>query len=131
MDAQFFVNQRWVSYPNWPVWLNDRVFIYKLNGNGLESRCCHLKQYFYGGDSTTDKIQHQKRYDLNTKLSNRYFNPNHEISLNLQRYATINKKEFIELLKKPNYQQLNLTSEERLKLKYLSENRNLTIKWAD
>ena len=32
------------SYPqfgNWPVWLNDWVFVYELNGSGFESRCCH------------------------------------------------------------------------------------------
>ena len=26
----------------WPVGLNGRVFVYKLSGCGLESRCCHL-----------------------------------------------------------------------------------------
>ena len=41
------------------------------------------------------------------------------------------QKEVTELLKKPNYQQLNLTSDEKLKLRYLSENRNLTIKGAN
>ena len=90
-----------------------------------------LKEYFYGGDSTTGKIQQEERCDLNTKRPNRYFNPNHETPLNLQRYASIVKKEVTELLKKPNYQQSNLTSDERLKLRYLSENRNLTIKGAD
>ena len=40
-----------------------------------------LKEYFHGGDSTTDKIQEEKRCDLNTKLPNRYFNPNHETPL--------------------------------------------------
>ena len=51
--------------------------------------------------------------------------------LNWQRYISIVKKEVTELLKKPNYQQSNLTSDERLKLWYLSENRYLTIKGAD
>ena len=27
-----------------------------------------LKEYFYGGDSITDKIQQEERCDLNTKL---------------------------------------------------------------
>ena len=40
-----------------------------------------LREYFHGGDSTTDKIQQEKRCDLNSKLSNRYFNPNHETPL--------------------------------------------------
>ena len=31
----------------WPVWLNGRVFIYELNGYGLQSRCCHLN-FRYG-----------------------------------------------------------------------------------
>ena len=66
---------------------------------------------------------------VNTKLPNCYFNPNHETPLNLQRYTSIVKK-VTELLKKPNYQQSNLTAEERIKLKRLSENRNLTIKGA-
>ena len=66
-----------------------------------------------------------------TQLSNRYFNPNHETPLNLQGYISIVKKEVTELLKKPNYQQSNLTSDEKLKLRYLSENRNLTIKGAN
>ena len=35
------------------------------------------------------------------------------------------------MLKKPSYQQVNLTSQKRYKPKYLSENRNLTIKGAD
>ena len=26
----------------WPVWLNGRVFIYKLSGYGFESHYCHL-----------------------------------------------------------------------------------------
>ena len=90
-----------------------------------------LKEYFYGGDSNTDKIQQEERCDLNTKLPNRYFNPNHEAPLNLQRHISIVKKEVTELLKKPNYQQSNLTSDERLKLRYLSENHNLTIQGAD
>ena len=25
----------------WPFWLNGWVFVYKLNGCGLESGCCH------------------------------------------------------------------------------------------
>ena len=90
-----------------------------------------LKEYFYGGDNITDKIQHEGRSDLNTKLKNGYFNPNHETPLNLQRYISVVKKGVIELLKKSNYQQPNLTSGERLKLTYLSENRNLNIKGAD
>ena len=85
----------------------------------------------FSGDSNTDKIQQEERCYLNTKLPNCCFNPNHETPLNLQRYISIVKKEIIELLKKPNYQQSNLTSDERLKLRYLSENRNLTIKGAD
>ena len=40
------------------------------------------------------------------------------------------KKQVAEL-KKSNYHQSNLTSEERLKLRYLSKNCNLTIKGAD
>ena len=55
--------------------------------------CRKLKEYFYGGDTTTDKIQHEERCDLNTKLPNRYFNPNYETLLNLQRYISIVKKE--------------------------------------
>ena len=27
---------------DWPVWLNDWVFVYKLNGYDFESRCNHL-----------------------------------------------------------------------------------------
>ena len=88
-----------------------------------------IKEYFYGGD--TNKIQQEERCDLNTKLLNRYFNPNHETPLNLQRYISIVKKEIAEILKKPNYQQSNMTSNERLKLSYLSPKRNLTIKEAD
>ena len=90
-----------------------------------------LKEYFHSGDSSTDKIQHEETCDLNTKLPNCYFNPNNETPLNLQRYISIVKKEITELLKKPNYQQSNLTSDERLKLRHLSENRNLTIKGSD
>ena len=26
------------------VWLNARVFVYKLSGSGFESRCCHIKK---------------------------------------------------------------------------------------
>ena len=90
-----------------------------------------LKQYFYGGDNITDIIEQEERCDLNIKLPNRYFNPNHETTLNLQRYISVVKKEVTELLKNPNYQEQNLTSDERLKLRYLSENGNLTIKAAD
>ena len=90
-----------------------------------------LKEYFHGGESNTDKIQQEERCDLNTKLPNCYFSPNHETPLNLQRYISIVKKETTELIKKSNYQQSNLTSDETLKLRYLSENRNLTIKGAD
>ena len=89
-----------------------------------------LKEHFYGGDNITDKIQQEERCDLNTKLPNRYFNPNHETPLNLQRYISVVKKEVTELLKNPNYQEPNLTSDERLKLSYLSENGYLTIKAA-
>ena len=73
----------------------------------------------------------QVRCDLNSNLPNCSFNPNHKTPLNLQRYISIVKKEVTELLKKPNYQQSNLTSDERLKLWYLSENCYLTIKGAD
>ena len=90
-----------------------------------------LKEYFHGGDSTIDKIQQEERCDLSTKLPNRYFNPNHETPLNLQKYISIVKKEVTEVIEKPNYKQSNLISEERLKLRCLSENRNLTIKGAD
>ena len=48
-----------------------------------------------------------------------------------RKYILIVRKEFIELLKKPNYRQSNLTAEERFKLMYLTENHNLTIKGAD
>ena len=89
-----------------------------------------LKQYFYGGDNITDIIEQEERCDLNTKLPNCYFNPNHETPLNLQRYISVVKKEVTELLKNPNYQEPNLTSDERLKPRYLSENRYLTIKAA-
>ena len=51
-----------------------------------------LKEYCHGGDSTTDKIQQKERCDLNIKLPNCYFNPNHETPLNLQRYISIVKK---------------------------------------
>ena len=44
---------------------------------------------------------------------------------------SIVKKEVTELLKKPNYQQSNVTSEERPNVRYLSEYRKLTIKGAD
>ena len=89
------------------------------------------KEYLYGGDSITDKIQQEERCGLKTKLPNPYFNPNYETSLNLQRYISVVKKEVTELLKKPNYQRSNLTLEELLKLRYLSENRNITIKRAE
>ena len=76
-----------------------------------------LKEYFWSGENITDKIQEQERCNLNTKLPNRYFNPNHKTPLNLQRYISVVKKEATELLKKINYQQPNLTSDERLKLR--------------
>ena len=31
----------------WPVWLNGRVFVYKLWGCGFQSSCCHLKFKFF------------------------------------------------------------------------------------
>ena len=102
-----------------------------MDGLHFFCRNLKLKEYFYGRNSITDKIQQEERYDLNTKFPNLYFNPNHETPLNLQRYISVVKKEVTELLKKPNYQEPNLTSDERLKLRYLSENRNLTIKAAD
>ena len=89
------------------------------------------KEYFYGRNSITDKIKPEERYDLNTKLPNLYVIPNHGTPLNLQRYFSVVKGEVTELRKKPNYQQSNLTSGERLKLRYLSDNSNLTIKGAD
>ena len=95
------------------------------------SESVKIVHFFSIGNDITDKIQQEERCDLNTKLPNRYFNPNHETPLNLQRYISVVKKEVTELLKKPNYQEPNLTSDERLKLRYLSENRNLTIKAAD
>ena len=30
----------------WPVWLNGWVFVYKLNGWGLQSRCSHLHLWY-------------------------------------------------------------------------------------
>ena len=84
------------------------------------------KSIFYGGVTTINKIQQERRCDLNTKLRNRYLNSNHETPLNLPRYISIFKKEVTELLKKPNYQKSNLAAEERPKLKHFSENRNLT-----
>ena len=73
----------------------------------------------------------QVRCDLNSNLPNCSFNPNHKTPLNLQRYISIVKKEVTELLKKPNYQQSNLASDERLKLRHLSKNCNLTTKGED
>ena len=51
-----------------------------------------LKEYFYGGDTTAYKIRQEERYDLNTKLPNHYFSPNHETPSNLQRHISIVKK---------------------------------------
>ena len=56
-------------------------------------RKLNLKEYFHGGDTTTDKIQQEERCDLNAKLPNGYFSPNHETPLNLQRYIAISKKQ--------------------------------------
>ena len=72
-----------------------------------------------------------RRSDLNAKLPNHYLNSNHETPLILQRYISTVQKEVTELLRKPNSQQSNLTSDEKLKLRYLSLKRNLTIKGAD
>ena len=94
-------------------------------------RKLNLKEYFHGGDTTTDKIQQEERCDLNIKLPNGYFSLNHETPLNLQRYIAIVRKAVTELLKTSNYQQSNLTSDEKFRLRYLSENRNLTIQRAD
>ena len=33
---------KWTLKPNWPVWLNGWVFVYKLSGCGFESCCSHL-----------------------------------------------------------------------------------------
>ena len=63
--------------------LDDLYFFY---------RKLKLKEYFYGGDNITDKIQQEDRGDLNSKLPNRYFN-----------HETVVKKEVTELLKNPNY----------------------------
>ena len=89
------------------------------------------KKEFCGGDSITGKIQQEERCGLKTKLPNRSFNPHRETLLNLQRHFSVVEKEVTELLKIPNYQQSNLTSDERPRLRYLSENRNLTIKRAE
>ena len=40
----------------------------------LFCRKLKLKEYFYGGNSITDKIQQKERCDLNTELPNRCFN---------------------------------------------------------
>ena len=53
-----------------------------LDGLYFFCRKLKLKEYFYGDDTTTDKIQAEERCDLNTKFPNRYFNPNHETPLN-------------------------------------------------
>ena len=82
-------------------------------------RKLELKENFYGSDNITDKRLQEERCDLNTKLPNRYFNPNHETPLNLQKYISVVKKEVTELLKNPDYQEPNLTSDERLKRRYL------------
>ena len=44
------------------------------------------------------------------------FHPNHETPLNLQRYISVVKKEVTELLKNPNYQESNLTSDKSEKI---------------
>ena len=102
-----------------------------MDGLYFFCRNLKLKEYFYGCNSITDKIQQEERYDLNTKFPNLYFNPNHETPVSLQKYFSVVKKDVTELLKKPNYQLSNLTSGERLKLRYLSGNSNLTVKGAD
>ena len=127
-ESETSLLNKWLNFcpstkePNKEQLLDDLYFF---------CRKLKLKEYFYGGNTTTDRIQQKGRRDLNSKLPNRYFNPNHETPLNLQRYISTVKKEVTELLKKPNFQQSNLTSDEKLKLRYLSENRNLTIKGAD
>ena len=48
-----------------------------------------LKEYFYGDDTTNNKLQKQEICDANTKLPYHYFSPNHESPLNLQGYIYI------------------------------------------
>ena len=73
-----------------------------------------------------------------TKCSSRkkdlILTPSFEIATLTFKFTKIyinSQKKVIELLKKSNYRQSNMTAEERLKLKYLPQNRNLTIKGAD
>ena len=40
----YFVNEHSTSWPDWPVWLNSWVFIYKLSSCGFVSLCSHLVQ---------------------------------------------------------------------------------------
>lgn len=75
-----------------------------------QSKC---KEYFYNEAITTDEIQQVERCDLNTRIPKRYFDPNNETTLNLKKHISIFKKEAIELLKKPNCQQSNLTAEKK------------------
>ena len=98
--------------------------LYTFNLRSVSTGKC--KEHFYNEAITTDEIQQEEVCHLNTKFQKRYFNSNDEATESKK----IFKKEATELLKKPNCQQSNLTAEERHRLKYLSENRNLIIKGA-
>ena len=62
-----------------------------------------LKEYFYDGDTTTNKVHQVERCHLNTKL------PTCDFNRPIKFFNS--QKELTELLKKPKYQQSNLTAE--------------------
>ena len=44
----------------WPVWLNDSVFVYELNGFGFGFRCSHPNfRYFFFAASIITQLSHK------------------------------------------------------------------------
>ena len=61
-----FVNEHSMILPNWPVWLNGWVFLYKLSGCGFESRCCLLKT------SDMAPASSKKFFDIQATIERRF-----------------------------------------------------------
>ena len=93
-----------------------------------------LKEYFYNPDKkepvTTD-IESNERCNLNTSMTNRYYNPWKDPSRVLTTYISAVKKDVSDMINKPNYNKPNMTIEEREALKSLRKKKDIIIQSAD
>ena len=93
-----------------------------------------LKEHFHDparSNSVPVDEESDERCELNAKVSNRFYNPSQDPSKVLATYISAMKKDVSDMMNKPNYENPNMTVEEREALKSLKEREDVIIQSAD